>query len=557
MSKEKENKKKKAQDLKSKIKPDQLESLEKKSLELKERIAKEQLQEKIRSHTKSPVRLLTVSGIAIFLVLSSITFFKQKADNLSNGVNPTDVPRISAIGKPAEVLENKELPIELNAVVGSTYTNTPKSQYLKGASEAVTKQQEAVNKFNLPLEIENELGMSFRLIPPGEFLMGSPSNEERHDDVEFQHLNTIVTPLYVGKFEVTVKQWETVMGRLPRHSTTIEQNPVTGISLNDALTFVQMLNRKLSKDAGFRYYVISEKEWEYSCRAGTETAFSFGPKVVIDDYAVSRASTETHNVEAVGLHRPNAWGLHDMHGNAMEWTRTPFFIYACNPQQYAGINMADVESLKRMLNNLTFEQKFGSATKEASHGAYFKKNREMKSDEELQQMQSWDTPIYDGQFPENLISPLDTFDTPTRAIGSNLDICYYDINKNKKYDKHEPIWKDDLSKGTLKIFDPDVDLKILTYAKEIPAGTPGEKNGLFYYDKNNNFEWDINENFWARNDDARKNLTHYILRGGSYYFYGEQCRSAYRTRVQRQNEPSYAGLRVVIYLDRFNKSNKK
>lgn len=504
-------------DLEGKIKPDQLQSLKKKSAELKERLAKEQLEEKIKLHTKSPAKILVIGLASIIMVLVTITYFKNKADRISGGIDPTTVPKISAQGEVATNPSNSQLPFGLIPVENSRFAKVPESDLIgKGAVEAVKNQQKAVEEFQLPLEITNKHGMSFRLIPPGKFLMGSPKKEDDPADVEYQHFNEQKTPFYVGKYEITVDQWQKIMGNLPHNSTKGLNNPVTGVSLNDCLTFVQMLNRHLDKDSGYRYYVISEKEWEYSCRAGTEGAYSFGPRIVIDDYAVYRSSTRTHNVEPVGSRLPNSFGLHDMHGNAIEWTRTPFFIYACNDNQYAGITMQQAKA-----SNIDIREG------------------------------SWDTPLYDGDYPENLIAAFDNFNVPTRAIGSNLDLCYHDANQNEKYDNHEAVWKDHLSEGTLNIFDPGIDKEILTFAKEIPAGTKGQKTGLFYYDQNSNTEWDPGEGLWARNDTARNNHLYYVLRGGSFYFTEEECRSAYRARIERQNAPTYAGLRVVIYLNKF------
>ncbi|MCH2205376.1 MAG: formylglycine-generating enzyme family protein [Lentisphaerales bacterium] len=504
-------------DLKSKIKPEQLQSLKKKSTELKEKLAKEQLEEKIKMHTKSPVKVLALGLVGIVLVLASITHFRNKADRLSGGIDPRSVPKIAAKGELAQNPANNELPFGLLPAEESHYAKVPESKLIgPGAIQAVANQKASVEKFNLPLEINDKYNMAFRLIPPGKFLMGSPKKDDDPSDVEFQHFNEVKRPVYVGKYEVTVEQWQKVMGNLPHNSTKIKNNPVTGVSLNDCLTFIQMINRSLDKDSGYRYYLISENEWEYSCRAGTEGDYSFGPRIAIDDYAVYRSNTRTHNVEPVGSRLPNAFGLFDMHGNAIEWTRTPFFIYACNENQYAGITMQQAKAANIKIKD-----------------------------------SSWDTPLYDGEYPENLITPLDNFNVPTRTIGSNLDLCYHDTNNNDKYDNHEAIWKDHLSEGSLNVFDPGIDKEILMFAKKIPEGAKGAKNGLFYYDKNSNTEWDPNEELWVRNDAARNNHSYYVLRGGAFYFTEAECRSAYRARVERQNAPTYAGLRLVIYLNKF------
>ncbi|MCM8527476.1 MAG: SUMF1/EgtB/PvdO family nonheme iron enzyme, partial [Lentisphaeraceae bacterium] len=216
-----------------------------KSAELKERIYKEQLEDRIRSHTISPMKAIVPGVVGIILVISCIVFFSNKAETMMGGVNPATAPRIKAEGEKAVIPSIPDFPITLKTVEDSYYTDTPDDALLKGGYDAVQEQKKAVQDFKLPLEVSNEIGMHFRLIPPGKFIMGSPENEEFREEDEFQHLSNIKVPFYVGKHEVTVKQWEDVLGHLPNNSQKNPDYPVTGISLNDALVFVQELNRKL------------------------------------------------------------------------------------------------------------------------------------------------------------------------------------------------------------------------------------------------------------------------------------------------------------------------
>lgn len=514
----KKKKEKKPAKMTAGIDPKLAAKFKEKSAELKKRIYKEQLEDKIRHHTVSPMKTVVPGVVGILLVITSIIFFSSKAEKLMGGLDPMTAPRIKAEGLKAEIPEGATLPFGLIAVEDAFYTDTPDDKLLEGGNEAVEEQKKTVHKFKLPLEVKNEIGMSFRLIPPGKFIMGSPENEEFRSDAEFQHLRNIKVPFYVGKTEVTVQQWQDVMGHLPHNSLKEPELPVTGISLNDALVFVQQLNGKLKKDAGFKYFIISEDEWEYSCRAGTETPYFFGHYLLSNDYAVFKSSTTTHNVEPVGQKLPNPWGLYDMIGNAMEWTRTPYFLYACGENQYAGIN---AQIAKETGNDI----------------------------EEF----SWDIPVYDGEHPENLVNMFDKFDVPMRAFGASLDTCYWDINDNKKYDNHEPIWKDSLAAGKMGVYDPGIDVLILTFAKEIPEGTKGEKEGLYYYDKDLSSEWNAGESFWSRDDMDRKYNDTYSIRGAAYNFVEEDLRSASRFYIAKQNAPTYTGVRIVMYLDKFVK----
>ena len=150
------------------------------------------------------------------------------------------------------------------------------------------------------------------LIPAGKFVMGSPESEKGRLNSETQHEVTLTKPFYLGKYEITQDQWEAVTGDNP--SNTQGRNlPVTGVSWNDCQEFIKKLNAKT--DCGYR--LPTEAEWEYACRAGTTTVYSFGDKITPKD-ANYYYSNIKKTVE-VGSYKPNAFGLYDMHGNVWEW----------------------------------------------------------------------------------------------------------------------------------------------------------------------------------------------------------------------------------------------
>jgi len=161
----------------------------------------------------------------------------------------------------------------------------------------------------------NSIGMEFVLIPAGEFEMGSPSGEEDRQDNEGPvHTVKIEKAYYLGKYEVTQKQWREVMGTNPSNLKG-DDLPVVLISWNDAQEFIKKLNEKESTD---KYRLPSEAEWEYAARAGTTTRYSFGnDDSDLGDYAwyYSNSGSGTHQV---GQKQPNPWGLYDMHGNVWE-----------------------------------------------------------------------------------------------------------------------------------------------------------------------------------------------------------------------------------------------
>lgn len=166
--------------------------------------------------------------------------------------------------------------------------------------------------------IINSIGMEFVLIPAGKFAMGSPSSESgRYADEKPQHDVAIPRPFYMGKYEVTQGQWRQVMGNNPSNFKNCGNDcPMENISWSDAQEFIRRLNEKENTD---RYGLPTEEEWEYACRAGSLTAYSFGDNAgSLDEYAwySSNSGNRTHQVGQKG---PNSWGLYDMQGNVWEW----------------------------------------------------------------------------------------------------------------------------------------------------------------------------------------------------------------------------------------------
>ncbi len=173
--------------------------------------------------------------------------------------------------------------------------------------------------------ITNSIGMKLNLIPAGTFVMGSPASEAGRRENEVQHRVILTKDFYIGTTEVTQGQWESVMGTTPwKEGQNVDEGTnvaATHISWVDAFTFCQ----KLSAKEGKTYRLPTESEWEYACRGGSQNAYCFGNDVAqLSEYAWWGAydggsSTAEPHVHTVGLKRANAFGLYDMHGNAMEW----------------------------------------------------------------------------------------------------------------------------------------------------------------------------------------------------------------------------------------------
>ena len=183
--------------------------------------------------------------------------------------------------------------------------------------------------------------MVFGWIEPGTFMMGSPDSEEgRQDDEGPPHEVTISQGFWLGQYEVTQAQWEAVMEIRPwEGQDRVEANPdhpAVYISWEDMQEFVGRLNQAEGMDI---YRLPTEAEWEYACRAGTATPWSFGDDAgQLGEYAWHKDNAYDVGEEyghPVGTKLPNSWGVHDMHGNVLEWCQN---WYA---DSYEGLGQVD------------------------------------------------------------------------------------------------------------------------------------------------------------------------------------------------------------------------
>ena len=175
----------------------------------------------------------------------------------------------------------------------------------------------------LTLDLGGGVSIKLALIPAGKFMMGSPANEKhRGSDEGPRREVTIGRAFYMAVYEVTQEQYEAVTGKDPAHFKGAK-NPVELVSWNDATEFC----RRLSAKTGRTVRLPTEAEWEYACRAGTTTPFNTGETISTDQdnyeglfiYGSGRRGKHRQKTVAVGSFQPNAFGLHDMHGNVWEW----------------------------------------------------------------------------------------------------------------------------------------------------------------------------------------------------------------------------------------------
>ncbi|AOC52584.1 serine/threonine kinase [Microcystis aeruginosa NIES-2481] len=156
-------------------------------------------------------------------------------------------------------------------------------------------------------------------LPAGQFLMGSPDSDRDARSYEKPQHQVQVNGFAIGKYPVTQAQYQAVMGNNPSRFKNWfrnnPQNPVEMVSWDDAQAFCQ----KLSQITGKTYRLPTEAEWEYACRGGTTTRFYFGDDAnQLEDYAWYDGNSQ-QTTHPVGKKKPNAWGLHDMSGNVLEW----------------------------------------------------------------------------------------------------------------------------------------------------------------------------------------------------------------------------------------------
>jgi formylglycine-generating enzyme required for sulfatase activity len=208
-------------------------------------------------------------------------------------------------------------------------------------------------------------------VPVGEFLMGRTPN---------QHRVMIRQPFAVGKFEVTFAEWQACAtgGGCTNNRSPSDQGwgkgrrPVINVSWNDAKQYVNWLSSK----TGRSYRLLSEAEWEYAARAGTTTEFAFGDSITTRQAQFSERSWKAagKTVE-VGKFSPNAWGLHDMHGNVNEWCEDTYHEdYEGAPND--GTAWLDGAHTSRMLRGGSWEMYVSSALASSWRGGVSPSTRE-------------------------------------------------------------------------------------------------------------------------------------------------------------------------------------
>ena len=193
--------------------------------------------------------------------------------------------------------------------------------------------------------ITNSVGIEFVHITPGTFVMGSPDGERGREWDEEAHTVHLTRAFYMAVTEITQGQYERVMGNNPSAFRECGRNcPVETVSWDDCQAFVDRLNRM---EHTTLYRLPTEAEWEYVCRSGSNQAFSFGNVKkencdfskfldMVAWYCGNSGKADgvvfDLTVHPVRVKKSNAWGVHDMHGNVMEWC-----LDKCKGRKWTGL----------------------------------------------------------------------------------------------------------------------------------------------------------------------------------------------------------------------------
>ncbi|MDC1005118.1 SUMF1/EgtB/PvdO family nonheme iron enzyme [Opitutales bacterium] len=214
--------------------------------------------------------------------------------------------------------------VNTTGVYTLTYSVSDGASNEANATRTVTVGQASTHNADLNASVQ----LQMLWVEPGTFTMGSPTTEAgRQSDREDEHNVTLTKGFYLGKYEVTQAQYEAVMtGNTDSLSATPSEwpnnpnRPVEKVSWADAQIFLTRLNAQQSANipAGWAYVLPTESQWEYACRAGTTTIYSWGNDInsTRANYSVSGLS----QTRDVGYYAANPWGFFDMHGNVFEWT---------------------------------------------------------------------------------------------------------------------------------------------------------------------------------------------------------------------------------------------
>ncbi len=233
--------------------------------------------------------------------------------------------RVAAARKAREKRKVKNLTVmSLLLLAVAAATSLVINEYAKAGGEAVFAKEKAEAAYakssgkrageEKVIQISPGVTMTFCWCPAGKFTMGSPPSEADRGKDENQVEVTLSRGFWMAKTEVTQAQWQAVMGANPSHFKGTDR-PVENVSWNDTQVFLKKVNALVGSSDGGKMALPTEAQWEYAARAGDTGPFSGG---TLDEVSWNCQNNQ-ERTHPVGTKKPNAWGLHDVHGNVAEW----------------------------------------------------------------------------------------------------------------------------------------------------------------------------------------------------------------------------------------------
>jgi formylglycine-generating enzyme required for sulfatase activity len=270
-------------------------------------------------------------------------------DNLRQPIKVQDI-FLNVRNSVFKMTDKKQRPEASDSLIGQVYLKKPNGNFTeKKTIKPETKKEEVIKEEIIKEDIEprrktsndpklfvNSIRMEFVFIPPGEFMMGCSKDdrdcqENDPSDEKPAHKVKITKSFFMGKYEVTQKDWKAVMKTNPSDFKSCGLDcPVENITWKEAKTFIDKLN---SLDNNGKYRLPTEAEWEYAARGGETTKYYWGSQWD-DSYAWCSNMKKSNMPTVVGQKKPNLFGLHDMLGNVYEMCEDKYQLayYKTSPQ---------------------------------------------------------------------------------------------------------------------------------------------------------------------------------------------------------------------------------
>jgi formylglycine-generating enzyme required for sulfatase activity/serine/threonine protein kinase len=305
------------------------------------------------SISRSDLMWLWGGVIAIAVLFFAFTFLLPSNQITETGGEVATQPAPAKVAPPADpvpeprVTDDYALRLRIEAMAREELKKRFPTPSLIEAPKAPAPGSVEANVFDqgetgkvIEVELPGDVVMKFAYCPPGSFMMGSPASEKDRSNNEDQAQMRISQGFWMGQYEVTQGQWLALMGTTPAEQRARENrweageinglgadHPMYFVSWEDAQAFISKLNQSVALPAGWKYALPTEAQWEYACRAGTESVFHFGSVLNgtqancdgNSPYGTTQKGLYLRKTCAVGSYDANAWGLYDMHGNVGEW----------------------------------------------------------------------------------------------------------------------------------------------------------------------------------------------------------------------------------------------